>query len=134
MTEFLVVTKSHLDVVPMERRKVYYKGEGGGFPQVQAMVSLMCPNCTWLVLAPKVLQLCINLFGLVLCKSVWMIEACHLFLVPSWNSSMPLYPSTLLRARERPLLLVLPLLFVWDSHQGVRNVSKRAQKGKMSTY
>jgi hypothetical protein len=26
-------TKSHLDVAPMERHKVYYKGEGGGFPQ-----------------------------------------------------------------------------------------------------
>ncbi len=26
--------KSHLDVGLMERRKVYYKGEGGGFPQV----------------------------------------------------------------------------------------------------
>jgi hypothetical protein len=24
-------TKSHLDVVPVERRKVYYNGEGGGF-------------------------------------------------------------------------------------------------------
>jgi hypothetical protein len=27
-------TESHLDVAPMERCKVYYKGEGGGFPQV----------------------------------------------------------------------------------------------------
>jgi hypothetical protein len=25
-------TKSHLDVAPMERHKIYYKGEGGGFP------------------------------------------------------------------------------------------------------
>jgi hypothetical protein len=48
-------TKSHLDVAPVERRKVYYKGEGGGFPKVWAVVSLMCPSCLWLVLAPKVL-------------------------------------------------------------------------------
>ncbi len=34
-------TKCHLDVAPMERHKVYYKGEGGGFPQVWAVVSLM---------------------------------------------------------------------------------------------
>jgi hypothetical protein len=34
-------TKSHLDVAPMERRKVYYKGEGGGCPQVRAVVNLM---------------------------------------------------------------------------------------------
>ncbi len=32
-------TKSHLDVSPMKRCKVCYKGEGGGFPQVQAVVS-----------------------------------------------------------------------------------------------
>jgi hypothetical protein len=47
-------TKSHLDVAPMERRKIYYKGEGGGFPQVRAVVSLMCSSCPWLVLASKV--------------------------------------------------------------------------------
>jgi hypothetical protein len=34
-------TKSHLDVAPVNRRKVYYKGEGGGFPQVRAVVSLV---------------------------------------------------------------------------------------------
>ncbi len=34
-------TKCHLDVCLMERHKVYYKGEGGGFPQVRTMMSLM---------------------------------------------------------------------------------------------
>jgi hypothetical protein len=34
-------TKCHLGVGPMAKHKVYYKGEGGGFPQVQAMVNLM---------------------------------------------------------------------------------------------
>jgi len=52
--------KSHLDVGPMERCRVHYKGEGGGFPQVRAVVSLVCLCCPWLVLAPKVLQLCTN--------------------------------------------------------------------------
>jgi len=37
-------TKCHLDVGLVERHIVYYKGEGGGFPQVQAMVSLVSPN------------------------------------------------------------------------------------------
>jgi hypothetical protein len=27
----------------MANRKKYYKGEGGGFPQIQAMVSLISP-------------------------------------------------------------------------------------------
>jgi hypothetical protein len=33
--------KSHLDVGPVESHKVYYKGEGGGFPQVRA-VGVLC--------------------------------------------------------------------------------------------
>ncbi len=37
-------TKFHLDVDPMARHRVYYKGEGGGFPQVRAMVSLVSPS------------------------------------------------------------------------------------------
>jgi hypothetical protein len=44
-------TKSHLDVAPMERRRVYYKGEGGGFPQVRAVVSLV--NLRLLVVHPN---------------------------------------------------------------------------------
>jgi hypothetical protein len=34
-------TKCHLDVAPVERRREYCKGEGGGFPQVWAVVSLV---------------------------------------------------------------------------------------------
>jgi len=37
-------TKCHLDVGLVERHKIYYKGEGGGFPQVWAMVSLVSLN------------------------------------------------------------------------------------------
>jgi len=36
---------SHLDVGSMESHRVYYKGEGGGFPQVRAVVSLVCLCC-----------------------------------------------------------------------------------------
>jgi hypothetical protein len=53
-------TKSHLDVAPVESCRVYYKREGDGFCQVRAVMSHMCLSCLWLVLAPKVLQLCIN--------------------------------------------------------------------------
>jgi len=34
-------TKCHLDVSSVAMHKVYYKGEGGGFPQVRAMVTLI---------------------------------------------------------------------------------------------
>ncbi len=59
-------TKRHLNVASVERHKVYYKGEGGGLPQVWAVVSFVCLNCPWFVLAPKVLQLSTNHFVLVL--------------------------------------------------------------------
>jgi len=106
-------TKSHLDVGPMERCRVYYKGEGGGFPQVWALVNLVCPCCPWLVLAPKVLQLCTNHLVWVLCKLVYVSEACQLFLVPSRNSSTPLYPSKWCELRNMPQLFLLPLFSTW---------------------
>ncbi len=37
-------TKCHLDMGLVKRHKIYYKGEGGGFPQVRAVVNLMNPN------------------------------------------------------------------------------------------
>jgi len=64
--------KNHLDVGPVERSRIYYKGEGGGFPQVRAVVSLVCPCCPWFVLAPRVLQLCTNHFVWVVCRPVWV--------------------------------------------------------------
>jgi len=87
-------TKCHLDVGLMERYKVYYKGEGGGFLQVRAVMSLVSLSCSWFILAPKVLQLCTNhlAFGFLQVRvSSWCLS---LFLVLSWSSSMPLYPQS----------------------------------------
>jgi len=70
-------TKSHLDVGLVERHIVYYKGEGGGFPQVQAVVNLMNLSCPWLILTPKVLELCTNHLMLVLCRYVWVVDVYH---------------------------------------------------------
>jgi len=44
-------TKCHLDVGFVDRRLIYYKGEGGGFPQVRAMVSFA--NLSLLVARPS---------------------------------------------------------------------------------
>jgi hypothetical protein len=104
-------TKSHLDVGPVERCRVYYKGEGGGFPQVRAVVNLVCRRCSWFVLAPKVFQLCTNHLVLVLCRSMWVDKAYQLFLVPSQSSSTPLYPSKVLRAKERAPTLYSSVVF-----------------------
>jgi hypothetical protein len=49
-------TKSHLDVAPVESCRVYYMGEGGGFPRVRAVVNLVSPESPMVVLATKVFQ------------------------------------------------------------------------------
>jgi hypothetical protein len=104
---------SHLDVTSVESYKVYYKGEGGGFPQVWAVVSLVCSCCPWFVLAPRVLQLCTNHFVWVVCRPMWVSEACQLFLVPSQSSNTPLYPSKCCELGSVLRLLLLPLFSTW---------------------
>jgi len=37
-------TKSHLDVGATEGQRIYYMGEGGGFPQVWVVVSQVSPK------------------------------------------------------------------------------------------
>jgi hypothetical protein len=46
-------TKCHLDVGLMERHKVYYKGEGDGFPEVRAVVSHVNPSLPMVCLNTK---------------------------------------------------------------------------------
>jgi hypothetical protein len=36
-------TKWHLGVGPVTRQKKYYKGEGGGFPQIRVVMNLVSP-------------------------------------------------------------------------------------------
>ncbi len=105
--------KSHLDVGLVVSHRVYYKGEGGGFPQVWVVVSLVCSCCSWFVLAPKVLQLCINHFVWIVCRPMWVSEACQLFLIPSQSSNTPLYPSKCYELGSMPQLLLLPLSSTW---------------------
>jgi hypothetical protein len=45
---------SHLDVASIESCKEYYKGEGGGFPRVRAVVSQVSPNARGLSQHPRV--------------------------------------------------------------------------------
>jgi len=118
--------KSHLDVGPVERCRLYYKGEGDGFPQVRAVVNLVCLCCSWLVLTPKALQLHTNHLVWVLCKLVWVSEACQFLLVPFRSSSTPLYPSKCCELRNVLRLLFLLLFSTWTHiwvFQGVGSAS-----------
>ncbi len=49
----------------------------------------------------------------VVCKPVWMNEACQLVLVPSWSSNMPFYPWKCCELRSVPRLPSLPLSSTW---------------------
>ncbi len=108
--------KNHLDVAPVERCKLYYKGEGGGFPQVQPVMSFVSLSCSWFILTPKVLQLCTNHLVLILCRFVWIVEACQFFLIPSQNSSTTLYPYKVLWARECAPTFFSSVVSSLDSH------------------
>jgi hypothetical protein len=55
-------TKWHLGAGPIAKHKVYYKREGGGFPQVRVVVSLVNLRLPMVRPCTKVLQLCINQF------------------------------------------------------------------------
>jgi hypothetical protein len=46
-------TKNHLDVGLVEKHIVYYKREGGGFPQVWAVVSFVSSNLPMVRLSTK---------------------------------------------------------------------------------
>ncbi len=45
-----------MDVAPVERHKEYYKGEGGDFPQVWVVVSLVNPRLFVVHLSTKSAQ------------------------------------------------------------------------------
>jgi hypothetical protein len=76
----------------------------------------------WLFLAPKVFQPCANYLVCWFCASLleW-VNFLSLFLVPSWSSNMPFYPSKVLKARERasnpltfPMFPYLGLVWVYQ--------------------
>jgi hypothetical protein len=48
-------TKCHLDASLVAKHRVYYKGEGGGFPKSGPWWVLWVRVCPWLIRAPKVL-------------------------------------------------------------------------------
>jgi hypothetical protein len=70
--------KWHLRASPMANHKIYYKGEGGGFPQVQAVVSFV--NSSLPMVRPNIKN-AITMRELICCLVCvglcdWLI-ACH---------------------------------------------------------
>jgi hypothetical protein len=79
--------KWHLGVGPMVRHREYYKGEGGGFPQVRVLVSLVS-SCLF-VTRPSTKNALTNLL-FNLCRSMWVIDS--LVTLPSPYPEPPTRP------------------------------------------
>jgi hypothetical protein len=81
-------------LVPWPGTKYTIRGKVVASPKFGSWWVLWIRVCPWLVLAPKVFQLCTNqlLFGL--CRSVWMIDYLSFFLISSWCSNTPFYPQS----------------------------------------
>jgi hypothetical protein len=101
---------------PWRTAKYTIRGKAVASPKFGPWWVLWVQGCLWLVLAPKVLQLCTNHLVLVLCKFVWVVEACQFFLIPSRSSNTPFYPSKVLQAKERALIPYSYVVFNLDSH------------------
>jgi hypothetical protein len=121
-------TKWHLGVGPMAKHKVYYKREGGGFPQVWAVVSLVS---LWLLvvrLCTKVLQLRTNQLIVWFVQSMWVIELFVNLPTPIPKLQHALLPPKCYESKNTPQLLLLPLFtfgFVVESIKELGGVSNQ---------
>jgi len=103
-------TKWHLDAGPVARHIEYYKGEGGGFPQVWAMVSLMSPFGHGSFMHQKCFNYALTnlLFGL--CMFVWIIDLLISLLSPHPKARAHPFTPKCYELKSVPQLLIL-LLF-----------------------
>jgi hypothetical protein len=99
----------------MAKHKVYYKGEGGGFPQVRAVVSLWVCVCLWFVCAPKCSNYALTNLWFGLCRSVWIIELLVNLHNPIWELKHALLPLKCCELGSVPQLFFLPLFSPLDS-------------------
>ncbi len=114
-------TKWHLGVGLMARHKVYYKGEGGGFPQVRVVVNLWVCVCPWFVHAPKCFNYALTNLWFRLCRSMWVIELLVNLPNPIWELQHALLPLKCYELGNVPQLLFLHCLRLWIHsriHQG----------------
>jgi hypothetical protein len=107
-------TKWHLGCGHVAKHRVYYKGEGGGFPPKSGPWWVLWVCGPWWVRAPKCSNYAITnlLFGL--CRSVWVIKL--LINLPSPISELqhtPLPPKCC-KIRNTPQLFFLPMFSPLD--------------------
>jgi hypothetical protein len=115
-------TKWHLGAGPMAMHKVYYKREGGGFPQVRAMVRFMSLSLPVAHPCTKVQQLHTN-------QLIWFVQVhvskwLSIFLVPSRSSNTPFYPQSVVNQGAHPSSLLFRLKLTFKSIKELESVSQ----------
>jgi len=105
--------KWHLGTCPVAKDKEYYKGEGGGFLQIWAVVSLVS---LCLTVHQKCFNYALTNFFFDLCRSMWIIDL--LVIHPSPHPVAPTHPSTpkVLRTKKCPPIPSLSIIFTLNSH------------------
>jgi hypothetical protein len=110
-------TKWHLGASPVASHKVYYKGEGGGFPQVRAMVNFVSSSslvaCPSTKSAPTMYQ---TTCCLVLCRSMWVIKCLSFLLSPISKLQHALLSSKCYEPWNLSSTPCFCVVFISDSH------------------
>jgi hypothetical protein len=106
-------TKWHLGVGHVARHRIYYKGEGGGFPKSGPWWILWVRVCSWWICAPKCSNYALtNLFRL--CKSMWINEVLVNLHNPISELQHAPLPLKYYEPGSAPQLLLLPLFLPLD--------------------
>jgi hypothetical protein len=102
-----------LGACPVAKDKEYYKGEGGGFLQIWAVVSLVS---LCLTVHQKCFNYALTNFFFDLCRSMWIIDP--LVIHPSPYPVAPTHPSTpkVLWTKKCPPIPSLSIIFTLNSH------------------
>jgi hypothetical protein len=117
-------TKSHSDATPTEWCKIYYMGEGGGFPWVWAVVSLVSPRLPVAHPSTKGAPTFVNQLVCWICARLleW-VNCLSFFLVPFQSSNTPLYPFKVPRAGNVPRAPNLSVVFhTWVQFESTKGL------------
>jgi hypothetical protein len=108
-------TKWHLGADPVVKHIIYYKGEGGGFPQVRVVVSFVSPCLPMVCPCTKCFNYALSnlLFGL--CKYLWIIELLVNILSPISELQHTPLPTKCYKLGSVLQLLLLPMSSPLDS-------------------
>jgi hypothetical protein len=107
--------KWHLGVGLMAKHKVYYKGEGGGFPQVRVVMSLVSPCLPVVRPCTKMFQLRTNQLVVWFCAgSCEWLNCLSIFLVPIPELQHAPLPPKCYELRSTPQLFLLSLFSPLD--------------------